>query len=77
MNKARRKALAVVVSKLDEAYGLLEEIQSDEQEAYDNIPESLKGCDRSEYMNEILDTLGDAVDSLDDLRDNLTEIAEE
>ena len=77
MNKIRRKALATVVAKLDEAYDLLEEIQSDEQDAYDNMPESLQESERGEHMGEILDVLGDAIDSLDDIRENLIEIVEE
>lgn len=77
MNKTRRKALATVVTKLDEAYDMLEEIQSDEQDAYDNMPESLQESERGEHMVEILDVLGDAVDSLDDIRENLIEIVEE
>lgn len=77
MNKIRRNALATVVAKLDEAYDLLEEIQSDEQDAYDNMPESLQESERGEHMGEILDVLGDAIDSLDDIRENLIEIVEE
>lgn len=38
MNNERRKRIAAVIDKLDEAKSELEEIRDEEQEAFDNMP---------------------------------------
>ena len=48
MNKARRKALDEVISKIEEAKELLENLQAEEEEYRDNMPENLQGSERYE-----------------------------
>ena len=76
MNKARRKWLQSVINALEEQKGELESIQDEEQEAYDNLPESLNDTDRANDMYENIDGLGDAASELDDIISNLQEILE-
>lgn len=55
MNKARREELLEVVDMLDEAMERLDEIQDDEQEAYDSLPEGLQMSSRGDAMQEAID----------------------
>ena len=76
MNKQRRKQLEDVVAHIDQAKVLLEYIINDEQEAYDNMPESLQESERGEQMSEYIDTMQEAFDGLDEYSCNLFEIVE-
>ncbi|MGN0999725.1 MAG: hypothetical protein ACI4PO_09255 [Faecousia sp.] len=88
MNAKRRKALLVIITKLEELESLrqeiqerLEEIMDEEQEALDNMPESLQEGERGQQMQEYIDTMDGVNDELDcmkidELTDQLREIAE-
>lgn len=76
MNKARRKSIQDVAGQLDTLKSTLEEIQSEEEEYRDNIPENLQGSARYEAADEACDTLGEAVDNLEDIITSLDELAE-
>ena len=66
MNKARRKALDEVISKIEEAIELLENLQVEEEEYRDNMPENLKGSERYEAADAAVDNMSSAVDALDE-----------
>ena len=74
MNKIRRKTLEQIVAKLDEARCLLEEVQADEQDAFDSMPENLQGSERGEQMEEYIYTMQEGVDNLEEIVSNLEEI---
>ena len=57
MNKERRK-------KLQKVTELLDEVITDEQDAYDNLPEGIQESERGEAMEEGLDKLKEALDLL-------------
>lgn len=88
MNKIRRKALAEIITKLEELENLrseiaerLEEIMDEEQEALDNMPESLQESERGQQMQEYIDTMDDVLYGVNDidtesLADQLREIVE-
>ena len=67
MNKARRKQIDAIVEKLQELYADLESIQADEEEARDNIPESLWETERFEKAEASVDALEDAAGLFDEL----------
>ena len=48
MNAARRKRLAEAVDMIASAKEIIEEVKEEEQEAFDNMPESLQGSERGE-----------------------------
>lgn len=50
MNAARRK-------RLQEALDIIIEVKEEEQEAFDNLPESFQEGERGELMQEAIDTL--------------------
>ena len=74
MNKARRKWLEDTIGKLEEQKSELESIYMEEQEAYDNMPESLHESERGQSMYENIDTLETAASDLEDIISNLQEI---
>lgn len=44
----------------------LEELQSEEQEAYDNLPESLQDSEKGQVMYEALDNIESGISSLNE-----------
>lgn len=66
MNKARRKALDEVISKIEEAKELLENLQAEEEEYRDNMPENFQGSERYEAADAAVDNMSSAVDALDE-----------
>lgn len=78
MNKARRKELAEVIQKLNQVrdksdlyneISTLEDIKSDEESYYDNIPENLQYSQRAEASEEAIDNLDEALDLLNEVYD--------
>lgn len=76
MNKARRKSIKEIASQLDEARGALEELQVEEEQSRDSIPENLQGSARYEASDAACEALSDAVSGLDEIIANLDELAE-
>ena len=57
MNAARRKRLAEAVDLIASAKENIEEVKEEEQEAFDNMPESLQGSERGEEMEGFIEDL--------------------
>ena len=86
MNKMRRKELARIVSRLEALEALRLEIKEElgavmdaEQEAFDNLPESLQESERGQQMQDCLDAMESAMDDLEEIdidgvRDQLYDI---
>lgn len=66
MNKARRKELESIVSIIESATESLEYTISDEEDAYDRLPESLQESQRGDEMEENISDLNDALSSLEE-----------
>jgi len=75
MNKERRKKLDEAIRKLSdvvaEAKGIVEEARDEEQDAYDNLPQSLQDGDKGTRMQESIDELTNAADTLDTVETDL------
>lgn len=65
MNKARRKRLAELVELLEDIKAELGYVRDDEQEAFDNPPESIQMSERGEAMETAISTMDDQVDAID------------
>lgn len=76
MNKARRKWLEDIIGKLEEQKDELDSLINEEQEAYDNMPESLQDGERGTAMYDSISDLESERDSLEDVMQNLQEILE-
>ena len=74
MNKIRRKELANIVAKLEaldtlrcEIQEELETVMDEEQEALENMPESLQDGEKGQQMQEYIDTMEDVMSELENL----------
>ena len=76
MNKARRKMLQDIIDELDAQREQIEAVQKEEQEAYDNLPESIQDSERGEAMSGNVDDLESAASDLEDIISNLQDILE-
>lgn len=74
MNAKRRKEVEAIMSGLEELIERIECVQSEEEEAYDNMPEGLQESERGEQMQEYISNLEDAASSVQDAVDYLNEI---
>ena len=71
MNKTRRKAIVEAVRKIE---NLVQNILDDEQEAYDNMPESLQESENGIVSTEAQENLEAAIEALEDAISYLEEI---
>lgn len=74
MNKVRRKRLAEAIDLINQAKGILEEVKDEEQEAYDNLPESFQYGERGEQMQEYIDSMDEAYENLEEVEYTLGDI---
>lgn len=71
MNNDRRKSIAAIVTQLqgldlDSIKSSVEEIRDEEQEAFDNMPESLQEGERGQAMSTAIEALEEVVSALDE-----------
>ena len=76
MNNTRRTAIAKLNSQLEDIKSQVESLLSDEQDAYDNMPESFQDGERGEAAQSAISNLEDAVSSLEDAFNSLEESAQ-
>lgn len=67
MNNTRRKQIAKVIDALEGIREDIDSIHAEEEEAFDNMPESLEGTDRYDAMADAVSNLEDAVDLIEEL----------
>jgi galactokinase len=67
MNNERRKSIQKAMELLDEAKALLEEARDEEQEYYDNMPETLQSGEKGDKAQSAVSCLDDAISVLEDL----------
>ena len=76
MNKERRKQIDGMIAKLENIKEHISYILDDEQNAFDNMPESIQYSGRGYNMQEAIDNLDDAIGNIVDAIDNLYEAIE-
>jgi prefoldin subunit 5 len=85
MNQDRRanienlvSSIQAQMSQISDEMACLRELQLEEQEAFDNLPEGLQQAERGQQMEAIAQALDDAISSLEDsfgeLENNLEEV---
>lgn len=67
MNKIRRKNLQRIIDQLEELKGSLEDLQAEEEECRDNIPENMQEGERYEKADEACGNISEAVDNLEEV----------
>ena len=73
MNQERRKLIRAQISALQDVEYVLTDVAEAEQEAFDNMPEGLQNSARGEAMQEVLNQLEEAMDSILSACDSLSE----
>jgi flagellar biosynthesis chaperone FliJ len=66
MNKDRRKALSQINVQLESIKDQLDGIKQEEQEAFDNLPESLQTGSNGSLMEAAINELDDAINTIED-----------
>lgn len=74
MNKERRKRLEDLMGQLSTIKDEIEELRDAEQDAFDNLPESLQAGERGEQMEGNAEILDDVADLLAQIDESLNEI---
>ena len=74
MNKVRRKKLEELISSLEGICADLEYLRDEEQNAFDNMPESLQSSERGAKLEDNAYQLEDAYNNLDGIVENLNEL---
>lgn len=66
MNNKRRALLIHIQNEIEELKSLLSSVREEEQESFDNMPESFQDSERGQNSMSAIDYLDSAADSLDD-----------
>ena len=77
MNKERRKKIQEAENLLVRASEIITECCEEENEAYDNLPESIQLGERGDEMTEYIDLMSEANEDLDTVCTDLKRITEE
>ena len=64
MNKDRRKRIDSIYAELEQWVGMIEDLECEEQDAFDAMPEGLQDSERGQVSQSAIDSLVDARDSL-------------
>ena len=73
MNKKRRKQLEGVAGQIEVQRVLLEELRDEEQDAFDNMPESMQQAEKGQKMEEAISSIDSALDSLEQAASDVQE----
>lgn len=71
MNNTRRKQIQLIINALQDNLNHLEDLKQEEEESFDNLPESLQESERGEAMENAISNLDDAVTYLGEVIDYL------
>jgi len=64
LNKSRRERLNAALVKLQQVEQSIDRIKDEEQDCMDNMPENLQSSDRYRAMENAVDHLEDAIESI-------------
>jgi DNA repair ATPase RecN len=76
MNKNDRKELEKALALLGEAQEIIDAIKDGEQEKFDNLSEGLQQTEKGQKFEEIVSTLEDAWNSIDEAVGSINEAME-
>ena len=77
MNKLRRKQLSEIQDKIAELRDMIDMVLSEEQEAFDNLPEGIQESERGEAMQAAIDAMENAMSSCEEAEESLEEAQEQ
>jgi len=76
MNNQRRKEIKAVLDELAALRSRVEDLQNEEQDYFDNMPENLQQSERGEKAEQAASRLEDALTAFDEIEEALNEAAE-
>lgn len=76
MNNSRRGILASISEAIGELEARLQEVIDEEQDAYDNLSESIQNGERGQRSSEAIDALDQALESLSEARSQIEEASQ-
>lgn len=76
MNKNDRKQIDEWIDKLEEIKSGIEDMLDEEQEKFDNMPEGLQESERGDAIQNAIENLGSASESIRDAIDYLNDAME-
>lgn len=76
MNRIRRKELQDILDQMAQLRDRLESVMDEEQEAYDNLPESIQDGEQGERMSNAIDCMDTALSSMEEIEEALTDAQE-
>ena len=71
MNKDRRNRIAKLIGEFEALQGEIEDIHAEEEDAFNNLPESLQDGERGQAMQQAVDSLDNAKNALEELLSEL------
>ena len=74
MNNNRRKQLGLIFNQLEDCLHDIEIISDEEQNALDNMPESLQCTERGQQMQECIDAMESAKENISSAMSEIEEI---
>lgn len=76
MNKQRRGIISKCIEELEDIKSRLEDVQNEEESAYDNLPDSLMYSEKGDTMQENIDNLSNVIGYIEDSISDLNDIVE-
>ena len=76
MNKQRRQQLYDATAALDEAVAVIQDVQAEEDDAFNNLSEGLQCSRTGEAMQEAMETLDGFVDKIEAVKGEIEKYAE-
>ncbi len=73
MNNKRRDVLDEIKTIVEEAREKLEAVKDEEQNCFDNMPESLQSSERGQISEAAIEALDDAITSVDEALEKIVE----
>ena len=74
MNKERRVKISKIINDIENIKSNLQDVLSDEEFAFDNMPENLQSSMRGEESEEAIECMNEAIDALDEALSQLSDI---
>lgn len=76
MNEVRRKELQKALDLISEAKEIIQGVKQDEEQAFDNMPESLQEGEKGEKMQSAIEKLDGCYDACENIESDLNEAME-
>lgn len=76
MNNTRRKNLRVLIEKAEVIKTEIEEIRTEEEEYYNNMPEAFQDGEKGDRAQTVIEYLDEAMTAAGDVIENLTSAIE-